>query len=99
VTLSFRFQTLTRQSIDNKEENISSAVKKNGAINRRFHVSDNIGFIFDFIECQKYCALSCSSLEISLSYPKRTITRHNHESLTLLELGIISNSVVWVTQE
>jgi hypothetical protein len=99
VTLSFRFQTLTKQSIDNKEDNISSTVKKNGTINRRFHISDNIGFIFDFIECHEYCALSYSSLEISLSYPKRIITRYNHESLTLLELGILSSTVVWVTQE
>jgi hypothetical protein len=99
VTLSFRFQTLTRQSIDNKEESTSSSLKKNGTVNRRFHVSDNMGFIFDFIECHEYCSLSYLSLEISLSYPTRTIARLNHESLTLLEIGIISSTVVCVTQE
>lgn len=96
VTLSFRFQVLTEESNDNMERN---TVSKNCSVNRRFHVSDNCGLIFDFIESHEYCSLSFSFLELSLSYPKRIVTRSNHETVTLLELGITSHSVLWVTQE
>lgn len=106
MRLSFRYGARTKgpSKIKNGDILDSTVTLKN--VMGVFSASDTVEYLLDFVEAQEQIMalkpLSSSEkldnfLELSLSYPMRTINRSSNPMTTLQDLSIENDSVVWIT--
>jgi hypothetical protein len=104
VTLSFRSKATPATTSTESTKQSSSTKEKTGMssrnfqrVNRRFSAQGTTGEdLLDFFESLNIAPNPVLNLELTLDFPTRTISRTTNNTLTLQELQVTCDSIVWV---